>query len=143
MFRITLISAILIFTRTTLLLAQQPSGSISGTVVDADARQFLPGAHIRILNLDRGEVSNTDGKLTWVHTAERRYHTNFRLHELEDRLGAYAFFRIHRSYLVNLKQIEKLEPWFNRGLRIKLYNGTHLDVARRRLSDLKQHLGIK
>lgn len=98
---------------------------------------------ILMVDLDQVLYLEADGKLTWVHTEERRYHTNFRLHELENRLGDHAFFRIHRSYLVNLKQIEKLEPWFNRGLRIKLYNGTHLNVARRRLSDLKQHLGIK
>lgn len=98
---------------------------------------------ILMVDLDQVLYLEADGKLTWVHTEERRYHTNFRLHELEKRLKAHSFFRIHRSYIVNLKQIEKLEPWFNRGLRIKLQDGTHLDVARRRLSGLKERLGVK
>lgn len=98
-----------------------------------------------ILMLDLNQVFylEADGKQTRVYTNDRRYRTNFQLYELEERLEDQSFFRIHRSFMVNLEQIEKLEPWFKNGLRIRLKNGKHLEVARRRLSGLKQRLGIK
>ncbi|WP_326998683.1 LytR/AlgR family response regulator transcription factor [Cohnella kolymensis] len=52
-------------------------------------------------------------KVTRIFMADgRSYGTRQTLQELEERLGA-AFFRPHRSYLVNLDYINELEPWFN------------------------------
>lgn len=98
---------------------------------------------ILMLDLDQVLYLEADGKLTRVYTDGHRYRTNFSLHELEERLENHAFYRVHRSYIVNLEQIEKLEPWFKNGLRIQLKNGVLLDVARRRLPGLKERLGIK
>lgn len=98
---------------------------------------------ILMIDLERVFYLEADGKQTRVFTDEGRYRTNFQLHELEGRLDSQGFFRVHRSFVVNLRQIEKLEPWFKNGLRIKLKNGSYLDVARRRLSALKDRLGIK
>lgn len=49
-----------------------------------------------------------------VYTAEGQCITaKHTLQELEEKLESFSFFRPHRSYLVNLNQIEELVPWFN------------------------------
>jgi two-component system response regulator LytT len=45
------------------------------------------------------------------------------LHELEEELQGYSFFRPHRSYLVNINQIEELVPWFNGAYNIIIKDG--------------------
>jgi two-component system LytT family response regulator len=42
------------------------------------------------------------------------------LREWEDRLPEKHFLRIHRQAIVNLDQVEHLEPWFNRTFQVRL-----------------------
>lgn len=98
---------------------------------------------VLLLDLDKINYIEADGKLTWIHIDDKRFRANFTLVELENRLSDYPFMRIHRSHLVNLNHVHKLEPWFKGGYRLELNNGTELDVARRRVSGLKEKLGIK
>lgn len=98
---------------------------------------------IRLIDHDEILWFEADGKLTWVHTKEgKKYRTDFSLGDLEDRLAATSFVRIHRSSIANLDFVKKIEPWFKGGYRITLSDGTDLDVARRRVSELKERLGL-
>ena len=58
---------------------------------------------------------------------------------IEELLKDRYFFRIHRSYLVNLKRIKELEIK-NKQLLIRM-RGHHLPVARRRKKQLLDLLG--
>lgn len=66
----------------------------------------------------------------------RVYFQNFKplilksLNNLEERLDP-TFFRINRKHIVNLRWVEKVENWFNGGLRLTLKDGTQLEVSRR------------
>lgn len=98
---------------------------------------------IRLIDHDEILWFEADGKLTWVHTIEgKKYRTDFSLSDLDDRLKNTTFLRIHRSVIANLDFAEKMEPWFKGGYRITLKDGTELDVARRRVSGLKERLGL-
>lgn len=83
-----------------------------------------------------------DGKLVYAVTEERKYRADFNLDQLSERLDD-QFFRSHRSFLVNTGYIKKLIPWFNNNWRLEMKNGEQLEVARRRVRDLKQRLGLK
>lgn len=50
------------------------------------------------------------------------------LQELEEKLQGYSFFRSHRSYLVNLNQIEEIVPWFNGAYNIIMKDGKRTPV---------------
>ncbi|WP_284139609.1 LytTR family DNA-binding domain-containing protein [Virgibacillus sp. LDC-1] len=54
-----------------------------------------------------------DNRMLEIHTADKVIRSRMTLQELEEKLAGYAFFRTHRSYLVNLDQIEEITPWFN------------------------------
>ncbi len=64
------------------------------------------------------------------------------LNNLEKRLDEKDFFRINRKFIVNLKEIIKIEPWFNGGLQIKLKNGTDLEVSRRQAARFKDLMSL-
>lgn len=99
---------------------------------------------IRFVDYEEVCYFEADGKITWVHTDDgEKYRTDFTLKDLEQRLRSQLFLRIHRSRIVNLKLVKKLEPWFKDGFRLTMKNGTTLDVARRRVKDLKSQLGIE
>ncbi|MCP1307745.1 LytR/AlgR family response regulator transcription factor [Paenibacillus tyrfis] len=60
-------------------------------------------------------------KLTQIHMADGQVHmTRQTLQELEEKLTGYAFFRTHRSYLVNVDRIDEIEPWFNGAYNVVL-----------------------
>ncbi|MEX0928219.1 MAG: LytTR family DNA-binding domain-containing protein [Balneolales bacterium] len=99
-----------------------------------------------IFLLDYRNISHlqADGKLTWVHTTDNKiYRSDLSFFELASRLSDHSFIRIHRSCIVNLEEVEKLEPWFNNSYRLKMNNGAEHEVARRRTALLKEKLGMK
>jgi DNA-binding LytR/AlgR family response regulator len=65
------------------------------------------------------------------------------MRELEDALPATVFFRIHRSFLVNLRHVVALESIAAGRAGVRLGDGTVLEVARRQTRALKQHLGLR
>ncbi|HET7578683.1 MAG TPA: LytTR family DNA-binding domain-containing protein [Bacillales bacterium] len=71
-------------------------------------------------------------RLIEIHTVKEVVRSKMTLQELEDRLSGFAFFRPHRSYLVNLDQIEKILPWFNGAYNLVLADGkeTKIPVSR-------------
>lgn len=64
------------------------------------------------------------------------------LNNLEKRLDEKDFFRINRKFIVNLKEIEHIEPWFNGGLQVRLKTGESLEVSRRQASRFKDLLSL-
>ncbi|WP_404451532.1 LytTR family DNA-binding domain-containing protein [Virgibacillus necropolis] len=57
---------------------------------------------------------------TVIYTKQHTYQSRITLKELEMKLKDYSFYRTHKSFLVNLKEIEQLTPWFNGAFEIKL-----------------------
>lgn len=61
------------------------------------------------------------------------------LREWEETLPEALFLRIHKSVLVNIKHIKKVEKWFNGAFRLHLnYYGDPLIVSRRYAARLKK-----
>src|SRR5699024_12760691 len=61
-----------------------------------------------------------EGKGSVSHTGKQAYHVKASLKDLETKLLPYNFFRIHRSYLVNLNDVKRLVPWFNGAYQLEL-----------------------
>lgn len=96
---------------------------------------------ILLLDYDVILYFQAENRLTRAITTDGRYRVDHSLEELEEKLRNESFFRIHRSTLVNLQAAQKMDPWFG-GYRLVLSNGTELEIARRRLPDLKVHMGL-
>ncbi len=64
------------------------------------------------------------------------------LNALEDRLDDKMFFRANRKHIINLRWIEKIEPYFNGGLLIDLKGGEKVEVSRRQTVKFKEMMSL-
>jgi two-component system, LytTR family, response regulator len=82
-------------------------------------------------------------KLTFAVTAIKHHALDLTIAELEQKLDARRWVRIHRSTLLNVDAVRELYPWFGGKLLVKLKDGkTELQVARDRAADVKAKLGL-
>jgi two-component system, LytTR family, response regulator len=83
-------------------------------------------------------------KLTFAVTGGREHIVDATLAELESRLDARRFIRIHRATIVNASFVDELHPSVDGGLLVRLKDEarSELSVARDRVRELKQRLGI-
>lgn len=85
------------------------------------------------------------GSRVVIHTSGGEWETYRRLSEYEKVLGTEGFYRIHRSFLINLKYLKKIR--YNAGGSYLAFlndsENTTLPVGRSRAMGLKQILGMK
>jgi two-component system LytT family response regulator/two-component system response regulator LytT len=71
--------------------------------------------------------------------------SNYRsLDELQERLDPSVFWRVHRSYLVNINKIKEIVPWFSRNYILKMNDGrtTEIPVSRSQTKRLREYLRL-
>ncbi len=64
------------------------------------------------------------------------------LNALEERLDERMFFRANRKHIINLRWIEKIEPYFNGGLLVDLKGGEKIEVSRRQTVKFKEMMSL-
>ncbi|MEJ7913438.1 MAG: response regulator [Chitinophagaceae bacterium] len=64
------------------------------------------------------------------------------LNSLEERLDDKVFFRANRKHIVNLRLIDKIEPYFNGGLLLELKGGEKIEVSRRQTVRFKEMMSL-
>ncbi|MBD1381350.1 LytR/AlgR family response regulator transcription factor [Metabacillus arenae] len=84
-----------------------------------------------------------DDRVTKIVTTDNQYETKMPIKELETRLKGYEFFRIHKSYLVNLSYVSRLIPWFNGAYHLELIGKKEqLSVSRNYVKALRMKLEL-
>jgi two-component system, LytTR family, response regulator len=64
------------------------------------------------------------------------------LNALEERLDEKMFFRANRKHIVNMRMIEKIEPYFNGGLLLDIKGGEKIEVSRRQTVKFKEMMSL-
>jgi two-component system response regulator LytT len=84
-----------------------------------------------------------DDKYTKVITTTNEYVVKTPLKDLEVKLNPFSFFRIHKSYLVNLDYITRLIPWFSGTYQLEMDQSQEkLPVSRNYVKELRAKLEI-
>ncbi len=100
----------------------------------------------RIHLIDLGDVHYffAEDKLTFAAVEERNYVVDASIADLEAKLDPARFLRIHRGTMVNVAYIGEIEPGLGGRLTVRLKDRrrTALAVARDRVRDLKERLGL-
>jgi two-component system LytT family response regulator len=64
------------------------------------------------------------------------------LNALEERLDEKVFFRANRKHIVNLRLIDRIEPYFNGGLLLEMKGGEKIEVSRRQTVKFKEMMSL-
>jgi len=68
-------------------------------------------------------------RLVYIQTLGGATYTGkLTLHDFEGLLDPNIFYRCHRNYIINLKCIAQLNPWFNRGYMLTLRGSKEMEV---------------
>ncbi len=76
------------------------------------------------------------------HTAKGRFLKKETMATLERQLPPDQFMRVHRSHIIRLDQMDKLEKYGKESYLIILKNGAKVQVSKSRIKQLKEQLGI-
>lgn len=78
-----------------------------------------------------------------IHAEGNEYYESKSLGEYEKRLEGMQFFRMHKSYLINLDKVREVFPWGSNSfcLRMKGYDDNILPIGRDKVKVLRQLLG--
>jgi len=82
-------------------------------------------------------VESNGGKCIIV-TSDQRFEVKESLINMEKKLPAFTFMRVHRSYLVNMHHICEIHPWANATYNLVMKDDYRVPVSRSFVRDLKQ-----
>lgn len=92
-------------------------------VKDGEQCWFVSLADIRVLEIM--------GSYTRIFFKEQKPMIPRSLNYMENRLDPEVFFRANRQQIINLKYVERIEPWFSGTLKVYLTEGEEIEVSRR------------
>jgi two-component system, LytTR family, response regulator len=109
----------------------------------ANSGKVIVRAQSRLLLVDQREIcfaSIEEGTISVV-TRTVEGHSNCRtLEELMDQLDPETFWRVHRSYLVNIQHIREVVPWFKSSYQLRMDDAqkTEIPVSRAQTKRLRE-----
>ena len=77
-----------------------------------------------------------------IHTPTGKFLKKMTMKSLEEALDPAKFVRVHRSYLINLNGITKIEPYERDNYLVILRGGQKVPVSKAGYSRLRQVLGL-
>jgi two-component system, LytTR family, response regulator len=101
---------------------------------DGDRCWFVKLAEIRLI-----ESAGNYAKLHFENNQPLIHKT---LNALDERLSPSLFFRANRQQIINLKFIDKIEPFFNSGFLIYMKDGKKVEVSRRQSVKFKEMMSL-
>jgi two-component system LytT family response regulator len=99
----------------------------------SDRTRLLLAEHGKVVVLSMRDIEfvQAAAKHVKIYAGGRCYSFRQSLRELESRLDASCFVRVHRSALVNVEYIAEMHPMFHGDYELILKRGTRLTLSRR------------
>jgi len=120
------------------MIEERPASHKGKLVVKSANRLFLVDAEDVIY------ASIEDGVISIV-TTDVEGQSNFRtVEELQANLDPKVFWRVHRSYLINVNHIKEVVPWFKSSYQLKMEDRkqTEIPVSRAQTRKLRELLNL-
>ena len=96
------------------------------------------GDNCWFINLSEIQYLEVYGNYTKIYFDDKSPMIPRSLAYMESRLDEKYFFRANRQEIINLKWIDKIEPWFSGSIRIYLKGGKEVDISRRQSIRFKE-----
>lgn len=106
--------------------------TLSTKAVPAHVSRFPVRANgeIYFVRVEDVDWIDAEGNYVALHAAGRRHLVRDTIKSLEDRLDPSKFVRVHRSAIINVDRLRKLQPYFHGEYVITLQDGTTLTSSR-------------
>jgi two-component system response regulator LytT len=120
------------------MIEERPPGQSSKLVVKSGNRMVL------VDSSDIIYATIEDGVIRIV-TRDLDGQSNFRtVEELQNNLDPNTFWRVHRSYIVNINRIKEVVPWFKSSYQLKMQDRqeTEIPVSRAQTRKLRELLNL-
>lgn len=113
-----------------------------GLLTESDQVFVKDGERCWFVKLSEVRLFESVGNYAKVYFAGNKPLILKSLNALEERLDEKTFFRANRKQIVNLRMIEKIEPYFNGGLLLDLQGGEKVEVSRRQAVKFKEMMSL-
>jgi two-component system, LytTR family, response regulator len=133
-------------------MEQKPSESEKATQDLLDAASFSPsqsqrivvknGSKIKIIPVHDVFYLEAADDYVKIHTTEGYFLKNKTMSHFEQSLDGQQFVRSHRSYIINVQQITRIDPYEKDGHVAVLRSGIKVPVSRSGYGKLKEVLGL-
>jgi two-component system response regulator LytT len=103
------------------------------------------GGRLVLVNSDDIIYASIEDGVITICTRELEGQSNFRtVEELQGNLDPNTFWRVHRSYLVNINRIKEVVPWFKSSYQLKMDDRkqTEIPVSRAQTRRLRELLNL-
>ncbi|MEN8905786.1 MAG: LytTR family DNA-binding domain-containing protein [Clostridiales bacterium] len=94
-----------------------------------------------LINLDKITYFESQGNNVFFRINSNKYLVKYKLYELESQFENKGFIRISKSYIVNIKNIKNIVPWFNSKILLKLMDNSEIEVSKKYLQKFKTYIG--
>ncbi len=118
------------------------AGINRGVLTDKDQVFVKDGERCWFIKLSEVRLFESVGNYAKVFFSSYKPLILKSLNALEERLDEKIFFRANRKHIVNLRMIEKIEPYFNGGLLLELQGGEKIEVSRRQAVKFKEMMSL-
>jgi two-component system LytT family response regulator len=123
-------------------LAATVAGINRGTLTESDQVFVKDGERCWFVKLAEVRLFESVGNYAKVFFGTNKPLILKSLNALEERLEEKTFFRANRKHIVNLRMIDKIEPYFNGGLLLELQGGEKIEVSRRQAVKFKEMMSL-
>ncbi len=98
--------------------------------------------NVHVIPLSEVIYIESEDDYVMVHSTKGKHLQHQTMNYYEEHLDNAVFIRIHRSYIVNIHYINKIEKFGKESYRVVLKDGNGLKVSRSRYQELKETLGF-
>lgn len=122
-----------------------------GLAADPEAHQLAEKSNrlvvrvkneIKIIPVHEVNFFEAEDDYVTIHTSTGKYLKKMTMKALEECLDAGKFARVHRSFIINLNGITKIEPYERDTYLVKLRGGEQIPVSKTGYARLRQVLGL-
>ncbi len=120
-----------------------PEGNYNKSILGENDQVFVKdGERCWFVKLSEIRLFESVGNYAKVYFGPNKPLILKSLNALEERLDEKVFFRANRKHIVNLRSIDKVEPYFNGGLLLELHGGDKVEVSRRQAVKFKEMMSF-
>jgi two-component system LytT family response regulator len=125
---------------------QSPTQELLETVAQSPSQHerivVKTGTKVKIIPVHEVEYLAADDDYVSIHTAEGSFLKNKTMSFFEQTLDSRQFVRVHRSYMISIPQITRIDPFEKDAHLAILKSGAKIPVSKAGYVKLKQVLGL-